>query len=126
MQRILEAMELLTRYRQENRFLESTVTGDETRIHHHNSKSKKDSIMWNRVSSPTLKKFSSLQKKTMVTVLVYAKYFAHRIQLKTTINSDIHCKILEKVQAIRQERLMKDFRLLHDNARPHTSNHTKA
>ncbi|GJQ76940.1 hypothetical protein Trydic_g15137 [Trypoxylus dichotomus] len=49
---------------------------------------------------------------------------------KTPINSDIYCKTLGKLhQPARQKRrrrLRKRFRLMHDNARPHISNQTKA
>ncbi|GJQ75598.1 hypothetical protein Trydic_g17678 [Trypoxylus dichotomus] len=48
------------------------------------------------------------------------------LPLKTTVKSDIYCQALEKLhQAIQQERkgrLTNGFRLLHDNAKLHTSN----
>ncbi|GJQ69028.1 hypothetical protein Trydic_g6199 [Trypoxylus dichotomus] len=94
---MLMATELLTRYRQENVFLECIVSGNETWVHHFNTESKKDWMAWKHLLPP-----------------------------KTTINSDVYCQTVEKLhQNIRQIRrggLAKGFRLLNDNPRPYTSN----
>jgi len=61
----------LARYREEgDNFLQQTVTGDETWIHHYEPQSKRQSLQWKHPSSPVAKEFKMQPSagKLMVTV----------------------------------------------------------
>jgi len=61
----------LARYREEgDNFLQQTVTGDETWIHHYEPESKRQSMQWRHPSSPVAKKFKTQPSagKLMLTV----------------------------------------------------------
>jgi hypothetical protein len=62
----------LARYREEgDNFLQMIVTGDETRVHHHQPETKWKSLQWKHLSSPVAKKFKTqtLAGKLMLTIL---------------------------------------------------------
>ena len=114
-------------------FLQQIVTRDETWVHHFELESKRASIQWRHLTSPSSKKFKSQQSagKVMVTVfwdsvgVILVDFMSKR----ATINSDVYIDTLKKLKA-RIRRLQpasetSKVLLQHDNARPHTSLKTR-
>ena len=50
------ALKFLTRYAQEDEFLDSILTGDETWVFHHTPESKQQSLQWRHTPTPRTKK----------------------------------------------------------------------
>lgn len=125
--------ELLERYRMEgDQFMNSIVTGDESWAHHYEPETKRQSMQWHHLGSPSPKKFkcSPSAGKVMMTV-----FWDHRgvifidfLPKGKTVNSDRYCDTLQKLaRAIRVKRpSMQKVILHHDNARPHTAHATAA
>jgi histone-lysine N-methyltransferase SETMAR len=114
-------------------FLQRTVTGYETCVHHVTPETKQASMTWKHPSSPPSKKFKTTQsaKKIMATV-----FWDHKgvrlvdfLTQGDTVNADRYCDTLSRLrEAIRRKRpglLRRGVVLLHDNARPHTANRTR-
>jgi len=57
--RMGSALKILTRYAQEDEFLDSIVTGDETWVFHHTPESMQQSLQWRHTLSPRTKKFKT-------------------------------------------------------------------
>jgi len=134
-QRIDSSREFLQRYADENdNFLDSIVTGDETWAFHFTPETKQQSREWRHSSSPKPRKFKRTQSagKVMATVfwdrkgVLLVDFMAHG----TTINADRYCETLKKLRRAIQNRrrgmLTKGVCLLHDNARPHVARQTVA
>jgi len=129
-QRINSSREFLQLYADENdNFLDSIVTGDETWAFHFTPETKQQSCEWRHSSSPKPRKFKRTESagKVMATAfwdrkgVLLVDFMAHG----TTINADRYCETLKKLrQAIQNRRrgmLTKGVYLLHDNARPHVA-----
>lgn len=132
--RMSASLQHLTRYQREgDSFIESIITGDETWVYEFTPESKQQSMMWKHPDSPVHKKFKTQPsaRKTMATVFWDSEglLLCEFLEPRTTINSDRYCETLQKLHtAIRRKRpgrLRQGVKLLHDGARPHTSNQTK-
>lgn len=134
-QRLETSHEVLKLYGEEDEaFLDSIVTGDETWVYHFTPESKQQSMEWRHSFSPKKRKFKVTQsaKKIMASVFWDRKgvLLIDFMPTGTTINAAAYCETLEKLKkAIKNKRpgmLTKGVRLLHDNARPHVARDTKA
>ena len=125
--------QMLERYRNEGeQFMNSIVTGDESWAHHYEPETKRQSMQWHHLGSPSPKKFklSPSAGKVMITVF----WDSHGVLLLDflpkgeTINSARYQETLKKLaRSIRRKRPdLQDVILHHDNARPHTANATTA
>jgi len=132
-QRIDSSREFLQRYTDENdNFLDSIVTGDETRAFHFTPETKQQSREWRHSSSLKPQKFKTTQSagKAMASVFWDRKgvLLVDFMARGTTINADRYCETLKKLRRAIQNRrrgmLTKDICLLHDNARPHVARQT--
>ena len=133
-QRIDSSREFLMRYADDNEnFLDSIVTGDETWVFHFTPETKQQPREWRHSSSPKPRKFKRTQSggKVMATVfwdrkgVLLVDFMAHG----TTINVDryweTHKKLRWAIQNRRRGMLTKGVCLLH-NARPHVARQTVA
>lgn len=134
-QRLMASRSGLRRFRQDGEaFLSRIVTTDETWVHHYEPESKRQSMEWKHVQSPTKKKFKSQRAvgKVMLTVFWDMKgpVTIDFLQRGTTVNAENYCELLGKVKDdIRSRRrglLSRGVILLQDNARPHTAARTLA
>ncbi|GBN75236.1 Histone-lysine N-methyltransferase SETMAR [Araneus ventricosus] len=124
----------LQRYHEEEYgFLSHIVTGDETWCHHFEPESKRQSKQWKHATSPSPKKSKAVQTSSGK-VMMYFFYhkdplLAEFLERVTTINAQRYPATLQNFkQAIKSKRpgtLSNGVILLHDNARPHTSNAVK-
>ena len=134
-QRIDSSRKFLQRYADENdNFLDSIVTGDETRAFHFTPETKQQSREWRHSSLPKPRKFKTTQSagKVMATVfwdrkgVLLVDFMAHG----TTINTYRYCETLKNlrraIQNWRRGVPTKGVCLLHDNARPHVARQTVA
>jgi hypothetical protein len=65
-------LKLLARYEAEgDDFLSTTVTGDETWIHHFKPKTKRQSMEWHHTTSPWKKKFNSIPSASKIMATVF-------------------------------------------------------
>ena len=121
--------DLLNQYKAEgDSFLDRIITGDETWCHHYEPESRRQSMEWRHVNSPSKKKFKTLPSagKVMCTVFWDRKgvILLDFLEPGQTINSDRYIATLTKLKArisrVRPEK-KTTFLLQHDNARPHTS-----
>uniref|UniRef100_A0A670Y7B2 Mos1 transposase HTH domain-containing protein n=1 Tax=Pseudonaja textilis TaxID=8673 RepID=A0A670Y7B2_PSETE len=115
-------------------FLDRIVTRDKTWVKHVNGETKLQSMEWGHTNSPQkprkcLQTFSA--RKIMATVfgdrqcVLLIDFLDHG----ATINSVRYCEMLQKlrkaIQNKRRGKLSSKILFLHDNARPHTANHTR-
>ena len=134
-QRIDSSPEFLHRYADENdNFLASIVTGDETWGFNFTPETKQQSRERRHSSSPKPRKCKRKQStdKIIATVFWYRRgvllvdFMAHG----TTIKADRYCETLKKprraIQNSRRGMLAKGVCLLQDNARPHFARQTFA
>jgi len=128
--RMQVGQDLLNQYEAEgDSFLDRIVTGDETSCHHCEPESKRQSMEWRHVNSPSKKKFKTLPSadKVMCTVFWDRKrvILLDFLEPGQTINSDRYIATLTKLKArisrVRPEKKKTTFLLQHDNVRPHTS-----
>lgn len=133
--RIASSQAILERFELEGEaFLDSIVTGDETWVAHYTPETKRQSQQWRHTTSPSAKKCKTQisAKKIMASVfwdrkgIILVEFLPHG----ETINAARYCETLKKLRrAIQNKRrgmITKGVCLLHDNARPHTANLTKA
>jgi len=121
--------DLLNQYEAEgDSFLDCIITSDKTWSHHYEPESKRQSMEWRHVNSPSKKKFKTLPSvgKVMCTVFWDRKgvILLNFLEPGQTINSDHYIVILTKLKArisrVRPEKKIT-FLLQQDNTRPHTS-----
>ena len=121
--------DLLNQYETEgDSFLDHIITGDEMWCHHYEPVSKRQSMEWRHVNSPSKKEFKTLPSagKVMCTVFWDRKgvILLDFLEPGQTINSDRYIAMLTKLKArISKVRPKKKTTVLlqHDNARPCTS-----
>lgn len=125
--------QMLQRYRNEGeQFMNSIVTGDESWAHHYEPETKRQSMQWHHLDSPSPKKFklSPSAGKVMITVFWDSRgvLLLDFLPKGETINSVRYQETLKKLaRSIHQKRPdLQDVILHHDNARPHTANATTA
>lgn len=125
--------QMLQRYRNEGeQFMNSIVTGDESWAHHYEPETKRQSMQWRHLGSPSPKKFklSPSAGKVMLTVFWDSRgvLLLDFLPKGETINSARYQETLKKLaRSIRLKRPdLQDVILHHDNARPHTANATTA
>jgi len=125
--------QMLQRYRVEGEeFMNSIVTGDESWAHHYEPETKRQSMQWHHLGSPSPKKFklSPSAGKVMITVFwdIQGVLFLDFLPKGKTINSARYQETLKKLaRCIRRKRPnLQDVILHHDNARPHTAQATTA
>jgi len=127
--RMQVCQDLLHQYEAEgDSFLDRITTGDKTCCHHYEPESKRQSMEWRHVNSPSTKKFKTLPSvgKVMYTVFWDRKgaILLHFLEPGQTINSDRYIATVTQLKArisrVRPEK-KTTFLLQHDNARPHTS-----
>ena len=123
--------QMLQRYRNEGeQFMNSIVTGDESWVHHYEPETKRQSMQWRHLGSPSPKKFklSPSAGKVMITVFWDSRgvLLLDFLPKGETINSTQYQETLKKLaRSIRLKRPdLQDVVLHHDNARPHTANAT--
>jgi histone-lysine N-methyltransferase SETMAR len=124
---------MLQRYLNEGeQFMNSIVTGDESWAHHYEPETKRQSMQWRHLGSPSPKKFklSPSAGKVMITVLWDSRgvLLLDFLPKGETVNSARYQETLKKLaRSIRLKRPdLQDVILHHDNARPHTANATAA
>lgn len=125
--------QLLQRYQSEgNAFMESIITGDESWVHHYEPETKRQSMQWQHLGSPSPKKFKlgPSAGKVMITVFWDKRgiILIEFLPQGQTINSIRYQQTLKKLAvAIRRKRpMLQNVILHHDNARPHTAHATTA
>jgi hypothetical protein len=100
-QRMGVSLNNLLHYQEDPAFLDNTVTGDETWVHHITPETKWNSMMWKYPSSPTTKKFKTTTsvRKVMATVFWDKKglLLVDFIHKNETINADRHIQTLQKL-----------------------------
>jgi len=109
-------------------FLDRIITSDEMFCRHYEPESKRQSVDWQHVNSPSKKKLKILPSvgKVMCTVFWDRKgvILLNFIEPGQTINSDRYVATLSKLKAriskVRPEK-KTSFLLQHNNARPHIS-----
>jgi [histone H3]-lysine36 N-dimethyltransferase SETMAR len=123
--------DLLQRYASEGcAFMNRIVTGDESWAHHYEPETKRQSMQWHHIGSPTPKKFKLAPSagKVMITVFwdVQGVLLIDFLPKGETINSVRYQETLKKLAvAIRRKRpTLQNVILHHDNARPHTAHAT--
>jgi len=119
--------ELLQRYRHEgDDFLLRIVTGDESWFHHFEPETKRHSMEWHHLHSPSKKKAKTVPSavKVMGTVfwdaegLILAKFLERR----QTITAARYVQTLHKLRrALCDKCPGRNIIILHDNARPHAA-----
>jgi histone-lysine N-methyltransferase SETMAR len=121
--------DLLNLYKAEgDSSLDRVITSDETWCHHYELESKRQSMEWQHVNSPSKKKLKMLPSvgKVICTVFWDRKglILLDFLKPRQTINSDRYIVMLAKLKAqisrVRPEK-KTTFLLQHDNPRPHTS-----
>ena len=113
--------DLLNQYEAEgDNFLDRIIAGDETWCHHYEPESKRQSMEWWYMNSPSKKKF----KMPTVGKVMCTVFWDPAFPWTRTINSDRYFAMLTKLKAsISRARPDKktSFLLQHNNARTHTS-----
>lgn len=115
-------------------FLQKLVTGDESWFHYYDPDSRRDSMEWRHPGEapPTKPRAVRSAGKRMATVFwdIEGILLLKWLPEGESINSKYYCEVLAELrEAIKRERrgkLSRGVVLLHDNARPHTSNETLA
>jgi len=109
-------------------FLTSTVTCDESWIHHYDPLSRQQSSVWKHSNSPPPKKFRSslLAGEVMLPLFfdAHGMILQHWVPCGQTVNGDYYANVLQThlCGAMRKKRpdlLKKQWFLLQDNARTH-------
>lgn len=127
--------ELLNQYNANpGQFLSQVVTGDESWFHYYEPESKRQSQQWiKRGEMPPVKaKTTQSAGKRMATVFWDSKgiLLLEWLPEGETVNSSYYIKILtklkEEIKSQRRGKWTRQVYLLHDNARPHTSQQTSA
>ena len=133
LKRLNVCTDLLQRYALEgDAFMNSIVTGDESWAHHYEPETKRQSMQWHHIGSPSPKKFKLAPSagKVMITVFwdVHGVLLVEYLPKGETINSARYQETLRKLaSAIRRKRPnLQNVILHHDNARPHTAHATAA
>jgi histone-lysine N-methyltransferase SETMAR len=114
-------------------FLSTIVTGDEIWIHHFETETKRQSMEWHHTNSPRKRKFKAIPSASKIMATVFwdceVVILIDVLPRGQTINSDVYVETLKKLKKhFRKFRPHKDVTkmfLHHDNARPHTSLHTR-
>src|SRR5260221_2037327 len=119
---------MLQRYATEGEaFMNSIVTGDEAWAHHYEPETKRQSMQWHHLGSPSPKKFKVTPSagKVMITVFWDARgvLLIEFLPNGETINSACYQATLMKLAVtIRRKRPhLQNVILHHDNARPHSA-----
>jgi len=110
-------------------FLDRIVTQDETWIHHFDPETKRQSMIWKHVGSPTPKKFKVIPSagKVMATVfwdsqgVIMTNYLPRGSTVTGTYYANELCELREALKSKRRGKLRRGVLLLHDNAPAHTS-----
>ncbi|PNF43135.1 hypothetical protein B7P43_G17771 [Cryptotermes secundus] len=119
--------ELLQRYRHEgDDFLLCIVTGDESWFHNFEPETKRQSMEWHHLHSPSKKKAKTVPSavKVMGTVFWDAEGFilAEFLEPGQTINAACYVQTLHKLRrALRDKCPGQNIIILHDNAHPHAA-----
>ena len=96
----------LARYREGDNFLQQTVTGDETWVHHYEPESKQQSMQWKHPSSPVAKKFKTQPSagKLMLTVFWDSQgpILETYQESGTTVTSATYCDMQRIVTCFRE------------------------
>ena len=112
--------------------MDSIVTGDESWAHHYEPETKRQSMQWHHLGSPSPKKFKLAPSagKVMITVFWDSRgvILLDLLPKGETINSARYQETLKKfARALRLKRPnLQNVILHHGNARPHTANATTA
>lgn len=134
--RVSACQQLLDRFNAEGEmFLERIVTGDETWVHHYTPETKRSSMQWKHVASPSPRKFR-LQRsagKVMATVFwdIKGVLLLDFLERNHTVTGQHYSDQLEEqlhpsIRSKRRGLLSKGVLLQHDNARAHTANVTSS
>lgn len=133
LKRLNVCTDLLQRYALEgDAFMNCIVTGDESWAHHYEPETKRQSMQWHHIGSPSPKKFKLAPSagKVMITVFwdVHGVLLVEYLPKGETVNSARYQETLRKLAvAIRRKRPnLQNVILHHDNARPHTAQATVA
>jgi histone-lysine N-methyltransferase SETMAR len=124
---------LLARYEAEgDNFLSTTVTGDETWIHHFEPEKKKQSMEWHHTTCPRKERFKAIPSASKIMVTVFwnceGVIFIDVLPRGQMINSDVYVETEDAEEGFPEGWSHKDVTkvLIHDeNARPHTCLHTR-
>lgn len=128
--RMLHCLDYIKCYENDQTFIESIVTGDESWIYGYEPETKRQSLEWRGKMSPVKKiaRMSKSKVKCMLVTFFDFKGLIHHefIPEGQTINQHVYLDILsrlfEKMRKKRNDRwTTRNFRILHDNARPHTA-----
>jgi len=117
--------ELLQRYRHEGSdFLLHIVTGDESWFHHFKPETKRQSMEWHHLHSPSKKKAKTVSSaaKVMSTVFWDAEglILAEFLEPGQTITAAHYVQTLQKLRrAFHDQCPRRNITILHDNAHPH-------
>ena len=115
-------------------FLSRIVTTDETWVYRYEPESKRQSMQWKHVTSPSKRKFKSERAVGKVILAVFwdmkGPVTISFLPKGSPVNAENYCELLEAVRRdIRSQRrglLTTRVILLQDNARPHTAAQTLA
>lgn len=134
--RVSACQQLLDRFNAEGEtFLQRIVTGDETWVHHYTPETKRASMQWKHVTSPSPRKFRVQRSagKVMATVFwdVKGVLLLDFLERNHTITGQHYSDQLEEqlhpsIRSKRRGLLSKGVLLQHDNARAHTANVTSS
>ncbi|GBO29466.1 Mariner Mos1 transposase [Araneus ventricosus] len=112
-------------------FLETIVTGDESRCYQYDPETKRQSMEWCSSSSPLLPKKCRLTKSRIKTLLIAffdSKGLIHHefVPAGTTVNAESYegvlKRLLQRIRRVRPQLYQSgQWKLLHNNARPHTA-----
>ena len=123
--------DLLKRYALEgDRFMNRIVTGDESWAHHYEPETKRQSMQWHHIGSPSPKKFKLAPSagKVMITVFwdMQGVLLVDFLPKGKTINAARYQETLKKLAVAigRKRPSIQNMILHHDNARPHTAHAT--
>lgn len=128
--RVDTSKEILSYFEEdEEGFIGSLVTGDETFVHHYDPESKEESKQWKHSGSPTPIKFRSTPSagKILATIfwdcegVLMIDYLSHRATITGDYYANLLVKLREEIKKKRRGKISKRIRLLHDNAAPHRS-----
>ena len=134
--RVSACQQLLDRFSAEGEtFLERIVTGDETWVHHYTPETKRSSMQWKHVTSPSPRKFRVQRSagKVMATVFwdIKGVLLLDFLERNHTVTGQHYSDQLEEqlhpsIRSKRRGLLSKGVMLQHDNARAHTANVTSS
>ena len=112
-------------------FLESFITGDESRLHHYDHEGIQASSVWKSPGSPTPKKAKVVPSAGKVMVITFfdcnGMIYQHADPPHTTVTGMYYTSVLTKLQKHIEKKRPQlhrtGWRLHHDNARPQVANH---